>query len=1066
MRRPEFILFLGCLAITFGVFLYSSRSNDAAADRAFDRIAEESLQSLDARMHTYLQSLNGIAAFMNASDEVTASDFAHYVDTLEIDSFLPGINGIGFVAPVARGTEEAFIEKVTALGIEDFRIHPDTGNAEKMVIQYIYPQGPNAEAVGLDISFNEDRRRAALRARETREPKLTPRILLVQDKTRQPGFLLLRPVFAADNSPAQETAGFIGWVYAPFVGANLLSGLTPAQGESYDIQVYDGLTTAPESRIFDSTPEGIATGHHSITQTIERFGRPWTVVHVSTASFDRATHSAVPEILLVSGILLAILFFVAFRSLRQRSAALSELAVLRERQIDAHEEENRAVIENAVTPIFLLDSNDRVLFANQAALVCFGYGHEALKGMEFGELVTDLVEDHDHEQVNAAGKTCFGQDLKLDLQRNNWTTHTGERRVTAIVRDLTSELAVQDELARNKALYDLALEGAQIGVFDIDLRTGKSEVSDTWRRILGMADFERLPDPQGEFLKRVHPDDLPLLTQTDQACISGQQQRSVTEYRLKIGTGEWRWMRSDAVVTERDENGTALRMVGTQTDVTDIVHARNALETSERRFRQVLAAAPVGMAILGEGGVFNSVNSALCTLCGYSEEELLSNTKLGDLMPEGDLQKLYGEVRGLVDSHSSQNYQAEYRITHKLGYERWGLFNVSWTFDKNTRGYVFIVQINDITDQKKLEQIKSEFVSTVSHELRTPLTSIKGALGLIDTTDNSRFLPAHIRLIDIARSNADRLSHIVNDILDLEKISSGEVQFDFHDVDLNKVINDSVNEMSPFAITHNNTLGVQLPDKPLTVRVDESRTRQVLANLISNACKYSDAESGVQIRAERLGDRAIVFIQNTGPGVPENFRPRIFQAFSQADGSDTRAKGGTGLGLNITRQIIKRQGGTIGFESIPKGVTVFWFTCPIAEAETVQSPAAPDAEVGERDTKLRVLHIEDDIDFAEVIRTGLDSVAEVTNVTNLAQAQKLIGQEELDVVILDWSLPDGDARSLLEDIIRLHPEAKIISLSADNNREPDPRVGINLVKSRSGISSVVNSITGTTARAS
>ena len=132
----------------------------------------------------------------------------------------------------------------------------------------------------------------------------------------------------------------------------------------------------------------------------------------------------------------------------------------------------------------------------------------------------------------------------------------------------------------------------------------------------------------------------------------------------------------------------------------------------------------------------------------------------------------------------------------------------------------------------------------------------------------------------------------------------------------------------------------------------------------------------------------------------------------------------------------------------------------------MQSPAAPDAEVGERDTKLRVLHIEDDIDFAEVIRTGLDSVAEVTNVTNLAQAQKLIGQEELDVVILDWSLPDGDARSLLEDIIRLHPEAKIISLSADNNREPDPRVGINLVKSRSGISSVVNSITGTTARAS
>ncbi|KKK81773.1 hypothetical protein LCGC14_2810070, partial [marine sediment metagenome] len=120
MRRPEFIIFLGCIAITFGVFLYSSRSNDAAAERAFDRIAEESLQSLDTRMHTYLQSLNGIAAFMKSSDEVTARDFGHYVDALQIDSFLPGINGIGFVASVARGTEDAFVEQVTALGIDDF----------------------------------------------------------------------------------------------------------------------------------------------------------------------------------------------------------------------------------------------------------------------------------------------------------------------------------------------------------------------------------------------------------------------------------------------------------------------------------------------------------------------------------------------------------------------------------------------------------------------------------------------------------------------------------------------------------------------------------------------------------------------------------------------------------------------------------------------------------------------------------------------------------------------------------------------------------------------------------
>lgn len=116
--------------------------------------------------------------------------------------------------------------------------------------------------------------------------------------------------------------------------------------------------------------------------------------------------------------------------------------------------------------------------------------------------------------------------------------------------------------------------------------------------------------------------------------------------------------------------------------------------------------------------------------------------------------------------------------------------------------------------------------------------------------------------------------------------------------------------------------------------------------------------------------------------------------------------------------------------------------------------------------KLRVLHIEDDLDFAEVIRTGLGKVAEVTNVTTLARARRALGQMPLDVVILDWRLPDGDARTLLDDIVRLHPSAKIIGLSADADREQDDRVGINLVKSRSGIRTVVNSITGATARAS
>ncbi len=1073
MRRPELILLLGCLAITLGAFLFSNRANELAAERKFSQIAEESLQNLDARLSTYLQGLNGVAAFLNASDEVTVQDFENYVETLEIERFLPDVTGIGFIAPVGPGEETAFLAEITALGIRDFRIHPITNNAERMVVKHIYPLETNAKALGLDLSYSEDRRQTVLSALRNAAPRLSPRIYLVQGEERRAGFLLLRPVFAegqeinvGPTSRPSQTEGFLGWVYAPFVAEFFLADLSPVQGKSYHIQAFDGPLATPDQILFDGHPAAAPLGQYAKTHTVDRFGRTWTLIYTSTPSFDAGVHSNLPIILLFSGLSLTALLGIAFRSLRQRSLALSELAALRERQIDAHEEENRSLVENAVIPVFLLDGQDCVLFANQAALVCFGYGRDMLRGKPFSELVTEAAESADHAEINATGRTCFGQTLKLNLQRNSWTTHTGERRVTAILRDLTSEIAVQDELAQSKALYDLALEGAQIGVFDIDLTTGKSAVSNTWRDIIGLRDSERTPDTQAEFLARVHPQDLPGLRAADMACIRGETERSITEFRIDTGGGEWRWMRSDARVTERAPDGRALRLVGTQMDVTGIVHARNALEASENRFRQVLAAAPVGMALLAEGGVFTSVNGALCALCGYSEDELLTRTKLGDLMPQEDLEKLYGDVQALVAANSHEVYQAQYRIMHKRGGERWGLFNVSWTLDRNTRSHVFIVQINDITDQKKLDQIKSEFVSTVSHELRTPLTSIKGALGLIDTGDQTRLLPAHVRLIEIARSNADRLSHIVNDILDLEKISSGEVTFDFHDRDLCAVIGDSISEMSPFATTHKNELVAQLPDMPLMVRVDESRTRQVLANLISNACKYSDDFTDVVVRAERLEDKVIVFIQNHGPGVPDSFRPRIFQAFSQADGSDTRAKGGTGLGLNITRQIVTRQGGAIGFESIPGGVTVFWFTCPAAQSAAPEAPAPRQKRLTDRNRKLRVLHIEDDRDFAEVLRAGLGDVVQVTHVTTLAAARGALDRMPLDVVILDWSLPDGDSRSLLDEISRKHPEAQVIGLSADGNRAPDPRVELNILKSRSGIRTVVNEITGTTARAS
>ncbi len=1064
-RRLEILLILSALAVTLGVSYGAKRATDDAALQEFKMIAERGVQDLSARMSLYLQSLNGAAALINASEDVSAADFENYVETLDIRANLPGINGIGLIVPIQDGMDAAFQRQMSENGTDNFRIHPRIDGPEHFVVKYIFPAGPNDEAAGLNISYEEGRHNTAIQARESGLVRLTPRILLLQDDTRQPGFLLMRPIYGMAEGGAERGA-FRGWVYAPFVGANLLSNLSSDQGRNYLLSVFDGLEQTPEARIFDGTTGTEKAGKLETTYPVHLFGRVWTLQFSSTRSFDGVFRSYSSLVLLLGGLLLTAMLAYLLRNMRMRSDALTEVAALRSRQISAREVENRSIMDNAVTAVFILDAADRVISANEAALSCFGYDREEMQGYPFEAFVTAVAEDQGHVRYNATGLTRDGATRVLDIQRNSWKTLDAIARTTVIVRDITAETAAVSAMEETKRRFDLALAGAEIGVFEIDLTTGKSIVSETWCQIMGVADDPATVDSQAVFLSRVHPDDLPLVQAADEACIAGRTARSLSEYRVRFGADEWRWMKSDLVVIQRDEDGRALRLVGTQSDITELQRGRNALITSEAQLRMVLAEAPVGMAMMSDTGEIFGVNEALCALCGRTEEDIRLNCRLRDLVPEEDMKLIYSSVNALMEAGSTEPYQGEHRIKHTNGTERWGLFNISWAYDRNADGNFYIAQINDITDQKELDRMKSEFVSTVSHELRTPLTSIKGALGLLKGSVEKEMAPAGKRLIEIASSNVDRLTTIVNDILDLEKISAGNVAFNFEDINLRELIDAAVRDMSPFAVTHKTTLSVDLPDFDLSIHADRGRMMQILANLISNACKYSWDDSDVMVKAERLDDLAIVYIQNVGPGVPDSFRAQIFKAFSQADSSDTRAKGGTGLGLNIARQIIKRHGGKIGFESIANGPTVFWFTVPVAPSVAREEPASTGPFRHHPGGKLRVLHLEDDLDFAEVVRTGLAPYARITNVTSVTKAREVIGRKHFDIVIMDWRLQDGDSSVLLDEIEKAYPEARLFSLSADGNRKHDGRVLKNMVKSRTDLASIVETITTWLAQAS
>jgi PAS domain S-box-containing protein len=242
----------------------------------------------------------------------------------------------------------------------------------------------------------------------------------------------------------------------------------------------------------------------------------------------------------------------------------------------------------------------------------------------------------------------------------------------------------------------------------------------------------------------------------------------------------------------------------------------------------------------------------------------------------------------------------------------------------------FLGVIEDVSSRHEVDRMKSEFTAVVSHELRTPLTSIRGSLGLI-LGAMAGSLPQKVRdLLEIAQSNSDRLVLLINDILDLEKFSAGQMRFDIATVALGDVVRQAVESNEGYARKHQVSIALADVDPAFQVDVDPDRFVQVLTNLLSNAVKYSPSSGIVHVSAERNGDVMRVSVRDTGPGIPENFRARIFERFSQADASATREKGGTGLGLYIARRFIEQMQGRIGFDSqVGRGAT-FWVDLPVA----------------------------------------------------------------------------------------------------------------------------------------
>jgi signal transduction histidine kinase/DNA-binding response OmpR family regulator len=306
---------------------------------------------------------------------------------------------------------------------------------------------------------------------------------------------------------------------------------------------------------------------------------------------------------------------------------------------------------------------------------------------------------------------------------------------------------------------------------------------------------------------------------------------------------------------------------------------------------------------------------------------------------------------------------------------------------------------------ERANKVKSEFLSTVSHELRTPLTAIAGSIGLISGGALGKMPEPIQQMLHIAQKNSQRLTYLINDLLDMEKLMAGKLHFDLQVQDIMPLIESALVENQSYAQQHQVSYVLTQRVEGMTVDVDAQRLQQVLANLLSNAAKFSPEGAQVEVAVSYDGHRVRVDVIDHGDGIPLEFQDRIFQKFSQADASDTRQKGGTGLGLAITRELVERMGGRVGFESTPGQGTCFHFDLP-AWSEEMSRPAflAPEEPVHGGG---RVLVVEDDLDVARLLGAMLTRGGyTVDYAPSGAEALEKLQLGDYAAVTLDLLLPD------------------------------------------------------------
>lgn len=382
-------------------------------------------------------------------------------------------------------------------------------------------------------------------------------------------------------------------------------------------------------------------------------------------------------------------------------------------------------------------------------------------------------------------------------------------------------------------------------------------------------------------------------------------------------------------VPEMDKNGNLRGNLAIRTDIT-----KHKVATGDKNTRRSLHILRDEIYMFEAGTLrYIFLNQAAMDRCGWDEDTYPRKTILErdvkfDNEDTYNIKAFYERARPLINDDVEE-------ITHEMDID--GVpSEVKMQLVRPDVGKPYFMSIvRDISERSAFDKAKDNFISTVSHELRTPVTSIKGALGLILSGSFGEMSDKAQGMLDIAYRNTDRLGLLINDILDLEKIAAGRMEFHMDSVDMCELIEDAIVENEPYSTRYDVSMVSKGQKEGLMCYCDKDRVFQVMNNLLSNAAKFSHKGGEVIINLEERENTIYISVEDFGAGIPCDAKATIFDRFTQADSSDRRAKGGTGLGLSIVKTLIEQQGGKINFSSKWGEGTKFFFELPKAQADAI-----------------------------------------------------------------------------------------------------------------------------------